>query len=338
MRQELAFEFARVTENAALAACHHIGRGDKNEADNAAVQAMRTTLNQVGMRGEIVIGEGEIDQAPMLYIGEQVGNGYDDPIDIAVDPIDGTRMTASGQPNALSVILAAPRGALLKAPDMYMEKLATGAAARGAFDLDRPLKENLEAIARALGKPLHELSLITLDKPRHKEMIEELRQWGVRVHAIPDGDICAALLTCLPGRNIDVMYGIGGAPEGVIGAGVVSALGGDFQGRLVLRSQAKGHNAETAAHDQQEQLRCREMGLEPNVRLTREELVLHNDTVFSATGITQGDILAGVERQGRSLTTETVLIQGRTGTIRRIVTTHNPDCEVAPLPTLKVRA
>ena len=214
MKRELAIEFSRVTEAAALAGYKWLGRGDKNAADGAAVHAMRIMLNKVDIDGRIVIGEGEIDEAPMLYIGEQVGTGQGDAVDIAVDPIEGTRMTAMGQSNALAVLAVGDRGTFLHAPDMYMEKLVVGPAARGAIDLDLPLAENLQNVAAQLGKPLSQLTVIVLAKPRHDGVIAQMQQLGVRVFAIPDGDVAASILTCMPESEVDVMYGIGGAPEG----------------------------------------------------------------------------------------------------------------------------
>ena len=229
MKRELAIEFSRVTEAAALAGYKWLGRGDKNAADGAAVNAMRIMLNRVDIDGRIVIGEGEIDEAPMLYIGENVGTGLGDAVDIAVDPIEGTRMTAMGQSNALAVLAVGDRGTFLHAPDMYMEKLVVGPQARGVIDLNLPLATNLNNIAACLGKPLTELTVITLAKPRHDAVIAEMQQLGVKVFAIPDGDVAASILTCMPESEVDVMYGIGGAPEGVISAAVIRALDGDMQ-------------------------------------------------------------------------------------------------------------
>lgn len=226
MKRELALEFARVTEAAALAGYQWLGRGDKNQADGAAVNAMRVMLNTLNIRGRIVIGEGEIDEAPMLYIGENVGCGTGDEVDIAVDPIEGTRMTAMGQPNALTVMAVADKDCFLHAPDMYMEKLVVGPEARGHINLDLSLEQNLLAIADALHKPLTDLTVAVLAKPRHQQVIDMLHRLGCRVYAFPDGDVSASILTCLPDNSTDVMYGIGGAPEGVISAAVVRALGG----------------------------------------------------------------------------------------------------------------
>ncbi|CAM3601545.1 class II fructose-bisphosphatase [Parendozoicomonas haliclonae] len=325
MKRELAIEFSRVTEAAALAAYKWLGRGDKNKADGAAVQTMRTMLNKVAIDGEIVIGEGEIDEAPMLYIGEKVGIGEGDQVDIAVDPIEGTRMTAMGQPNAIAVMAVASKGGFLKAPDMYMEKLAVGPGAKGVIDLDRPLEENLHAIAEALGKPLENLTVITLAKPRHDGVIEKMQDMGIRVFAIPDGDVAASILTCMPDSEVDAMYCIGGAPEGVVSAAVIRALNGDFQGRLMLRNEAKGDTPENIEAGKLELARCEEMGIEVGKKLALEELVSTDDLTFSATGITKGDLLQGINRKGNMATTETLLIRGKSRTIRRIQSIHYLD-------------
>ncbi len=325
MKRELAIEFSRVTEAAALAAYKWLGRGDKNKADGAAVHTMRAMLNNVDIDGEIVIGEGEIDEAPMLYIGEKVGKGQGDKVDIAVDPIEGTRMTAMGQPNAIAVMAVAPEGGFLKAPDMYMEKLAVGPGAKGVVDLDRPLEENLRAVADALGKSLDALTVITLSKPRHDAVIQQMQALGVRVFAIPDGDVAASILTCMPDSEVDVMYCIGGAPEGVISAAVIRALDGDFQGRLMLRNEAKGDSPENIKAGQMELERCREMGIEPGRKLLMGELVSTDEVIFSATGITKGDLLQGISRKGNIATTETLLIRGKSRTIRRIQSIHYLD-------------
>lgn len=322
MKRELAIEFSRVTEAAALAGFKWLGRGDKNAADGAAVETMRILLNQVQIDGEIVIGEGEIDNAPMLFIGERVGRGTGDAVDIAVDPIEGTRMTAMGQPNAISVLAVGEKGCFLKAPDMYMEKLVVGPNACGVINLSRPLAENLYDVAKALGKPIEELTIITLAKPRHDEMIGEVQRMGAKVFAIPDGDVAASILTCMPNSDVDVMYCIGGAPEGVISAAVIRALDGDFQGRLLLRYEAKGDTPENRVAGEIEIRRCHEMGIEPGRILPLDRLVSSDNIIFSATGITNGDLLAGVHRHGSVATTETLLIRGKSRTIRRIQSTH----------------
>ncbi|WP_367298261.1 class II fructose-bisphosphatase [Hafnia alvei] len=325
MKRELAIEFSRVTEAAALAGYKWLGRGDKNAADGAAVNAMRIMLNQVDIDGEIVIGEGEIDEAPMLYIGERVGTGSGDQVDIAVDPIEGTRMTAMGQSNALAVMAVGDKGTFLRAPDMYMEKLVVGPQAKGAIDLNRPLAENLRLVAEKLAKPLHELTVITLAKPRHDAVIAEMQAMGVKVFAIPDGDVAASILTCMPESEVDVMYGIGGAPEGVVSAAVIRALDGDMHGRLLARHDVKGDTPENRALGEQELKRCAEMGIEAGKVLRLDEMARNDNVVFSATGITKGDLLEGIYRKGNMATTETLLIRGKSRTIRRIRSTHYLD-------------
>ncbi|NNI31668.1 class II fructose-bisphosphatase [Pasteurella multocida] len=325
MNRALAIEFSRVTEAAALAGFAWLGRGDKEAADNAAVQAMRLMLNQVEMDAEVVIGEGEIDEAPMLYIGEKVGNGKGEQISIAVDPIEGTRMTAMGQANALSVLAAGGKETFLKAPDMYMEKLVVGPEVKGMVDLNLPLEQNLRRVASKMGKLLSQLTVITLDKPRHHEMIKRMQQLGVKVLAIPDGDVAASILCCLPDGGVDMLYGIGGAPEGVIAAAAVRALGGDMQARLLPRDHVKGDTPENQTLAAEEIRRCQEMGIEVNQVLKLEDLVRDDNLVFSATGITNGDLLKGIHRKGNLATTETLLIRGRSRTIRRIQSVHYLD-------------
>ncbi|MBS5774901.1 class II fructose-bisphosphatase [Kosakonia cowanii] len=325
MKRELAIEFSRVTEAAALAGYKWLGRGDKNTADGAAVHAMRIMLNQVNIDGTIVIGEGEIDEAPMLFIGEKVGTGKGDAVDIAVDPIEGTRMTAMGQANALAVLAVGDKGCFLNAPDMYMEKLIVGPGARGAIDLNLPLADNLRNIAAALGKPLSELTVTILAKPRHDATIAELQTLGVRVFAIPDGDVAASILTCMPDSEVDVLYGIGGAPEGVVSAAVIRALDGDMQGRLLARHQVKGDSEENRRIGEQELKRCRGMGIEAGNVLRLDEMARSDNVIFSATGITKGDLLDGITRKGNMATTETLLIRGKSRTIRRIQSIHYLD-------------
>ncbi len=318
MKREIALEFSRITEAAALAAYKHLGRGDKNLADDAAVQAMRFMLNKTAIDAKIVIGEGEIDEAPMLYIGEELGLGGEK-VDIAVDPIEGTRMVAMGQSNAMAVILGAERGALLEAPDMYMEKLVVNSECKGIINIDKPLKENILKISTALSKPVHELTMITLSKPRHLKMIKDVQDMGVKVFAIPDGDVAASILTCMPHSEVDFMYCIGGAPEGVVSAGVIRALGGDMQGKLLPRNQVKEATEEIT---QIEIERCREMGVEPNKKLVMDDLCASDNVVFSATGITKGDLLEGVTVHKGIAETESLLVRGRSRTIRRIQSSH----------------
>lgn len=333
MKRDLAIAFSRVTEGAALAGYKWLGRGDKNAADGAAVEVMRVLLNKTEISGEIVIGEGEIDQAPMLYIGEHVGVGGDS-VDIAVDPIEGTRMTAMGQSNALAVLAAGEKGSFLKAPDMYMEKLVVGPAAKGSIDLNLPLADNLHAIAQALNKSLQQLTVITLAKPRHDGVIREMQQMGVRVFAVPDGDVAASILTCMPDSEVDVMYCIGGAPEGVISAAAIRALDGDMQGRLLARHQVKSDSEDNRIWGAKELARCEQMGVQANQVLTLNQMARSDNVIFSATGITKGDLLEGIHRQGPIATTETLLIRGRCRTIRRIKSIHylqRKDDDILPL-------
>lgn len=325
MKRELAIEFSRVTEAAALAGYKWLGRGDKNAADGAAVHAMRIMLNNVNIDGQIVIGEGEIDEAPMLYIGEKVGSGEGDAVDIAVDPIEGTRMTAMGQANALTVLAVGDKGTFLNAPDMYMEKLVVGPGAKGVIDLSLSLEENLKRVALALQKPLSELTVTLLAKPRHDDVIRSLQQLGVRIFAFPDGDVAASILTCMPDSEVDVLYGVGGAPEGVISAAVIRALDGDMQGRLLARHKVKGDTPENRAIGEQEEKRCLEMGIKSGEILQLDDMARNDNVIFSATGITSGDLLKGITRQGNIATSETLLVRGKSRTIRRIQSIHYLD-------------
>ncbi|GDY26289.1 MULTISPECIES: class II fructose-bisphosphatase [unclassified Agarivorans] len=324
MRRDLAFRFSRVTEAAALAGYKWLGRGDKNIADNAAVEAMRIMLNDIDIDGEVVIGEGEIDDAPMLYIGEHVGTGGEG-VDIAVDPIEGTRMTAMGQNNAVAVLAVGEKGAFLRAPDMYMEKLVVGPEAKGCIDLNMPLEHNIKMVASVLGKELSDMTVITLAKPRHDAVIKEMQTLGVRVFAIPDGDVAASILSCMPLSEVDMMYCVGGAPEGVISAAVIRALGGDMQGRLIPRHQVKEDTPENRAIGEEETRRCEAEDIQVNSVLQLGDLAKNDNVIFSATGITKGDLLEGINRQGNIATTETLLVRGKTRTIRKIQSTHYLD-------------
>jgi len=313
MKRELALEFARVTEAAALAAHKWVGRGKKESADQAGVDAMRTMLNRLAIDGEIVIGEGEIDEAPMLYIGEKVGQIYNeeekdsvtyvDPVDIAVDPVEGTRMTAQGQPNAITVLAVGKKGSFLK----------------------KPLEDNIHAVAKALNKELKDLMIVILDKPRHKELIKDLQAMGIKVYALPDGDVAGSILTCMIDSDVDMLYGVGGAPEGVISAAVIRALGGDMQARLKLRSEVKGASLENDKISKFEKLRCEEQGLKVGEILKLEDLAKDDEIIFSATGITGGDLLEGVKRKGNIARTQTLVVRGLSKTIRYINSIHNLD-------------
>jgi fructose-1,6-bisphosphatase II len=311
--RNLALELARVTEAAALAAGRFMGRGDKEAADEAAVNAMRIVLQTVDMNGVIVIGEGEKDNAPMLYNGENVGNGLPPDVDVAVDPIDGTRPLAFGRTNSLSTVAIAPRGTMFDpGPFVYMNKLAVGPEAKGAINIEKSITENLQAIAKAKHKDVDDLTTIILDRDRHKDMIAEIRRAGARIRIIPDGDVAAALMTAWPDTGVDVLLGVGGTPEGVIAACALRAMGGEIQGKLYAR-------------DEDELRRGREAGYDFDKVLTMDDLVSSEDVFFAATGITDGELLQGVRYFGNGASTETLVVRGMTGTVRQITATHRLD-------------
>lgn len=313
MNRNIALELVRVTEAAALASAKFMGRGDKNGADGAAVEGMRKAFESIDIRGEIVIGEGELDEAPMLYVGEKVGTGYGIEVDIAVDPLDGTSLIAKGLPNALSVIAMGEKDCLLKAPDTYMKKIAVGPAAKGCVNLEKSVKDNLRAVAKALNKPISEVTLSILDRDRHEDIIREARETGVRIQVFNEGDVAAAIATCFPETGIDIMLGSGGAPEGVIAAAALKILGGDMQGQLNPMSEP-------------EIARCHEMGFDQaaiDKVMTIDEMVKGNSIYFAATGITDGDLLDGVTYLGDGRAkTHSVVMRAPTGTIRFIDATH----------------
>ncbi|EDM66529.1 fructose-1,6-bisphosphatase [Moritella sp. PE36] len=336
MNRTLAIEFSRVVEAAALAGYKWLGRGDKNIADGAAVEAMRLMLNKIDIDGEIVIGEGEIDEAPMLYIGEKVGTKIAgaDAVDIAVDPIEGTRMTAMGQSNAVAVLAVGEQGAFLKAPDMYMEKLVVGPGAKDAIDLSLSLEDNIRNVAKALNKDIRELTVVTLAKPRHDDKIKAMQAMGVRVFALADGDVAASILCCMPDSDVDMMYCIGGAPEGVISAAAIRAMGGNMQARLLARHDVKGDTPENRAAGEIEISRCQALGLVVGEILPLDRLAKTDNVIFAATGITKGDLVEGVQRKGNIATTETLVISGKSGTIRRIQSTHMLNRKSADLQSI----
>ncbi|WP_163527264.1 class II fructose-bisphosphatase [Halobacillus ihumii] len=308
--KSLMLDFLKVTESAAMAAIPWIGSGDKIKADGAATYAMRKKLNEMCMDGKIVIGEGEIDEAPMLFIGEKLGTGDLPEIDIAVDPIEGTTPTVNGQSNAITVIAAAPKGALLHAPDMYMMKLAVGPAAKGHIDIDAPLSENIKKVAGAKGKEMNELHVLIQDRPRHQRYVDEIRQMGAKVHLFKDGDVIYETATCLDHLEVDLFLGIGGAPEGVLGAVAIKGLGGEMQGKLLPRSDA-------------EYARCMEMGLHhPEAKLTHHQLVSTDKCIFAATGITENMFLKGIQSYSDCHVTHSILIDGTERQFRLIESKH----------------
>ncbi len=308
--RNLALELARVTEAGALGAARFMGRGDKEAADAAAVNAMRVVLQAVDMNGIIVIGEGEKDHAPMLYNGENVGNGLPPDVDVAVDPIDGTRPLALGRTNSIATVAIAPRGSMFNpGPFVYMNKLAVGPEAKGKINIEKSITENLRAVAKAKRKDVEDLTTVILDRDRHKEMIAEVRSCGARIRLIPDGDVAGALMTAWPDSGVDMLLGIGGTPEGVIAACALRAMGGEIQGKLYAR-------------DEDELRRGREAGYDFDKVLTMDDLVSSEDVFFAATGITDGELLQGVRYFGDGASTDSLVVRGLTGTVRQIEATH----------------
>lgn len=315
MDRNLALNLARVTEAAALASAKFLGRGDKNAADQAAVDAMRRMFDTVNIDGVVVIGEGEIDEAPMLYIGEQIGKAGEAAakIDIAVDPLDGTNSIAYGRPEAVAVVAIAPRGCMLHAPDTYMNKIAVGPKAAGVIDINAPIEENIAAVAKALDKDISEVTITMLDRPRHDEIVERIRKIGARIKMISDGDVIAAINTCFEDTGVDMMVGIGGAPEGVITAAALKCMGGEFQGILMPIT------------DEQKR-RCIEMGCDLEKVYHTDDLVRGDEIVFAATGVSRGELLRGVNYLENNIaSTHTLVLRAETGTIRFIDATHKLD-------------
>jgi fructose-1,6-bisphosphatase II len=311
--RNLALDLVRVTEAAALSAGRYMGRGEKEAADHAAVEAMRLVLRTVEMDGIIIIGEGEKDNAPMLYNGEHVGNGSKPELDVAVDPIDGTRPLAFGRANSIAVVALAPRGTMFNpGPFVYMNKIAVGPEARGKINIEKSITENLKSIAKAKGKDVADLTTIILDRPRHDEMVAEIRRAGARIRQIPDGDVGAALMTAWPDTGVDVLFGVGGTPEGVITACALRAMGGEIQGKLYAR-------------DENELRRGRVAGYDFERVLTMDDLVSSEDVFFAATGITDGELLQGVRYYGDGASTDSLVVRGLTGTVRQIKARHQMD-------------
>lgn len=313
MIRELTMEFARVTEAAAIAAARWMGRGDKEAADDAAVVAMREVFRTVQIDGTVVIGEGEMDEAPMLYIGEKVGSGVEPKVDIAVDPVEGTNNVARGLNNAIAVLAATETGGFLHAPDMYMDKIAVGPKAKGKIHLDAPVIDNLRAVASAYEKKIEDLTVVILNRPRHDKIIKEVRAAGACIKLIQDGDVAPAVAAAMGGTGVDMLMGIGGAPEGVVAAAALKCLGGEMQGRLW-------------PEDDNDVQRAKKLGIgDINRLLTMDDLVKSDDVVFAATGITDGDLIQGVRYFGNGARTHTVVMRSVTGTVRFIDAIHRFD-------------
>ncbi|RPF54086.1 class II fructose-bisphosphatase [Aquisalibacillus elongatus] len=311
MERSLSMEIVRVTEAAALASARWMGRGEKEEADHAATEAMRTVFDTIPMDGRVVIGEGERDEAPMLYIGEELGSTDHPSVDIAVDPVEGTNIVAEGSWNALAVVAIADRGKMLHAPDMYMQKIAVGPEAVGQIDINASVTENLKAVANAKGKDVEDVVAVVLNRPRHQDIIDEIRQAGARIKLIPEGDVAGAINTAFDHTGVDILFGEGGAPEGVLAAVGLKCLGGELQGRLAPKN------------DEQIE-RCHRMGItDVNKVLQMEDLVGGDDAIFAATGITDGELLKGVQFKGNAATTETLVMRAKSGTVRFIDGKHS---------------
>jgi fructose-1,6-bisphosphatase II len=309
--RNLALELVRVTEAAALASARLIGMGDKEAADQAAVDAMRLVLDTVHMDGTVVIGEGEKDEAPMLYNGERIGDGSEPRVDIAVDPLEGTRLTALGMPSALAVIALSAQGTMFDpGPCVYMEKMAGGPDIADLLDLDRPMAETLRRIAERRTGDVRDIMVVVLDRPRHEEGIAAIREAGGRVRLITDGDVSAALLAVSDRSPVTLLWGIGGTPEGVLSAAAIKAIGGGLVGRLWPRDDDERRAALDAGYDLERVL-------------TQDDLVRGDDCFFSATGVTDGDVLEGVRYEGSAATTESIVMRSRTGTVRRVQARHN---------------
>ncbi len=308
--RNMALEMVRATEAAAMAASRWMGRGDKNSADGAAVNAMRFMLNTVYMDGKVVIGEGEKDDAPMLFNGEKLGRGCEPSVDIAVDPIDGTRLTSLGLPNAVSVVAFADRGSMYDPKHIfYMDKIATGPESAGAIDLDAPISENIKAVAKARGKRVEDVTVVVLDRPRHENILKEIRAMRARIKLIMDGDVAGAISTCKQDSGIDLMLGIGGSPEAVITACAIKCVGGNMQCKLWPRNDEEAN-------------KCRELGMDLKQVLTIDDLVASDNVYFAATGITDGDLLSGVKYVGDKIKTSSMVMRSKSGTIRYIDATH----------------
>ncbi len=310
--RNLALELVRVTEAAAMAAGRWVGRGDKNEADDRAVNAMRVLISAVSMAGVVVIGEGEKDNAPMLFNGELVGDGTGPECDVAVDPIDGTTLTAKGMANAISVLAVAPRGAMFDPSAVfYMEKLATGPEAADVVDIRLPVAENIQRVAKAKGSSTEDVTVVLLDRPRHAGLVDEIRATGARIKYILDGDVAGAIMAARPDTGVDLLLGTGGTPEGIIAACAMKCIDGVIQGRLAPVDDDERQKAIDAGHN-----------LDPDYILNTDDLVTSEDCFFVATGITDGELMKGVRYRGGGATTHSLVMRGRSGTIRSIESEH----------------
>ncbi|HEX6149073.1 class II fructose-bisphosphatase [Nocardioides sp.] len=310
--RNLALELVRVTEAAAMAAGRWVGRGDKNGADAVAVNAMRVMISTIAMDGVVVIGEGEKDQAPMLFNGERVGDGTGPECDVAVDPIDGTTLTAKGMNNAIAVLAVAPRGAMYDPSAVfYMKKLATGPEAADVVDIRDPVAENIRRVAKAKGSEPEDVTVVLLDRPRHDALVNEIRKTGARIKFIVDGDVAGAIMAARPNTGVDLLLGIGGTPEGIIAACAMKCIGGVIQGQLWPRDDEERQRALDAGHD-----------LDPDTVLTTDDLVSGDDAFFVATGITDGELMRGVRYKAGGITTDSLVMRARSGTIRSITSEH----------------
>jgi fructose-1,6-bisphosphatase class II len=329
MEHDLSLEFLRVVEQAAVGCAHTMGQGDRHRSDQAAVTAMRKELDTVPIDGTIVIGEGERDEAPMLYIGERVGMAQKanssstrqfDEVDIAVDPLEGTNLCATGEPNAIAVLAASERGGLLHAPDVYMEKLVVGPSSKHLVDLDAPVRDNLRAIARSLGRQVDELTVVVLDRPRHEQLIADIRATGARIRLIGDGDLSAGIAAAVAGSGVHAVMGTGGAPEGVLAAAAMRCLNGEILGRLVVNKP-------------EDEERCKAMGIKDLKQVFRsEDLASGRDLIFAAAGVTDGDLMKGVRFFGDGIRTSSLIMQTNPHRIRFI-----DSIQVYPGPAVKIR-
>ena len=310
MERSLSMELVRVTEAAAIASAKWMGRGLKNEADDAATSAMRIVFDTIPMRGVVVIGEGEMDEAPMLYIGEELGTGNGPEVDVAVDPLEGTNIVAAGGWNALAVLAIADRGNLLNAPDMYMDKIAVGPESVGKIDINAPVIDNLRAVAKAKNKDIEDVVATVLNRERHAGIIQQIRDAGARIKLINDGDVAGAINTAFDQTGVDILFGTGGAPEGVIAAVGLKCLGGELQGKLIPQND-------------EERQRCIDMGIDVDKVLMMDDLVKGDDAIFAATGVTDGELLRGVQLKGGFAESHTLVMRAKSGTVRFVEGRHS---------------